>query len=86
MDSTRIPRKVWVGKFCGRRPVGRPQLRWEGIRRGSSFPLNIRGWRRLAGVGLSGGKVLKRPWSDVGCQAIEEEEEEEMDILTFKLQ
>jgi hypothetical protein len=48
MDNCRIPKKVLDGKFHGRRPVGRPRLRWEdNIRRDSL--LNIRGWRRWAG-------------------------------------
>jgi hypothetical protein len=35
-------------KFYGRRPVGKPRLRWEeNVRRDSSLPLNVR-WR-LAG-------------------------------------
>jgi len=38
------------GKFDGRRPVGRPWLRWEyDIRRDFLLLLNVRGWRRLAG-------------------------------------
>jgi hypothetical protein len=33
--------------FRGRRPVGRPRLKWESnIRKHSSFLLKIRGWRR----------------------------------------
>jgi hypothetical protein len=43
MDNYRIPKKVLDGKFHGRRPVGRPRLRWEG-----NF-INIRGWKRWAG-------------------------------------
>jgi hypothetical protein len=35
-------------KFQGRRPVQRPQQRWEDIRRVSSFLLNTGGWRRLS--------------------------------------
>jgi hypothetical protein len=49
MDNTRIPEKIVNGKLHGRRPVGRPQLRWDDIRRDCSVLLNIRGWRRLAG-------------------------------------
>jgi hypothetical protein len=46
----RIPKKVLDGKFHGRRPVGRPRLRWEdNIRRDSLLLLNVRGWRRGAG-------------------------------------
>jgi hypothetical protein len=48
MDNSRIPKKVLDGKFYGRRPVGRPRLRWEYIRR-DSLLLNIREWRRWAG-------------------------------------
>jgi hypothetical protein len=48
MDNSRIPKKVLDGKFHGRRPVGRPRLRWEDIRR-ESLLLNIREWRRWAG-------------------------------------
>jgi hypothetical protein len=44
-----MPRKVLNGKLHGRRYVGKPQLRWEHISRGSSLLLNTRGWRRLAG-------------------------------------
>jgi hypothetical protein len=43
-----MPRKVQNGKLHGRRSVGKPQLRWEHIRRDSSLLLNTRG-RRLAG-------------------------------------
>jgi hypothetical protein len=46
MDNSGIPKKVLDGKFHGRRPVGRPRLRWEDIRRDSLLLLNIRGWRR----------------------------------------
>jgi hypothetical protein len=43
MDNSRIPKKVLDGKFRGRRPVGRPRLRWEdNIRRDSLLLLNIR--------------------------------------------
>jgi hypothetical protein len=50
MDNSRIPKKVMDGKFHGRRPVGRPRLRWEdNIRRESLLLLHIRGWRRWAG-------------------------------------
>jgi hypothetical protein len=49
MDNSRIPKKVLDGKFYGRRPVGRPRLRWEDIRRDSLLLLNIRGWRRWTG-------------------------------------
>jgi hypothetical protein len=50
MDNYRIPKKVLDGKFHGRRPVGRPRLRWEGNIRRDSL-LNIRGWKRWAGDG-----------------------------------
>jgi hypothetical protein len=47
MDNSRIPKKVLDGKFHGRRPVGKPRLRWEdNIRRDLLLLLNIRGWRR----------------------------------------
>jgi hypothetical protein len=50
MDNSRIPKKALDAKFHGRRPVGRPQLRWEdNMRRDSLLLLNIRGWRRWAG-------------------------------------
>jgi hypothetical protein len=49
MDNCRIPKKVLDGKFLGRRPVGRPRLRWKDIIRRDSLLLNIRGWRRWAG-------------------------------------
>ena len=50
MGNTRIPKKVLNRKFRGRRPVKRPLLRWEDVRRDSFFfwLMNIRGWRRLA--------------------------------------
>jgi hypothetical protein len=48
MDNSRIPKKVLDGKFHGRRPVLRPRLRWEDIRR-NLLLLNIRGWRKWAG-------------------------------------
>jgi hypothetical protein len=40
--------KILDGKFNGRRLVGRSRLRWENIRRDSSFLLNITGCSRLA--------------------------------------
>jgi hypothetical protein len=49
MDNSRIPKKVLDGKFNGRRPVGRPRLRWEDNIRRDSLLLSIRGWRRWAG-------------------------------------
>ena len=52
MDRSRIPKtkKAQNGIYQGRRPVGRPRLRWEhNINRDSSLLLNIRGWRRLTG-------------------------------------
>ena len=50
MEITRIPKKIVVDeKFHGRRPVGRPRLRWEDkLRKDSQLLLNIRGRRRLA--------------------------------------
>jgi hypothetical protein len=50
MDNSRVSKKVLVGKFHGRRHVGRPRLRWaDNIRRDPSLLLNIRGWRRVVG-------------------------------------
>jgi hypothetical protein len=49
MDNCRISKKVLDGKFHGRRPVGRPRLRWEDNIRRDSLLLNIRGWRGWAG-------------------------------------
>jgi hypothetical protein len=49
MDNTRIPEKRNDGKFCGRRPVGRPRLRCEDIRRDCLVLLNIKVRRRPAG-------------------------------------
>jgi len=49
MDNSKILKKVLVGKFHGRRHVGKPQLRSvDNIRRDSSLLLNIRGWSRIA--------------------------------------
>jgi len=49
MDSSKILKKVLVGKFHGRRHVGKSRLRWvDNIRRESFLLLNIRGWRRIA--------------------------------------
>lgn len=51
MDNSRIPKKVLDWNFRGRRPVGRPRLRWEeNIKRDFSLLLSIRGWRRLEGA------------------------------------
>jgi hypothetical protein len=56
------------GKFHGRRPVGRPRLRWEeNTRRASLLLLNVRGRRKLAGDRDIGP----------GCRAVKEKEEEE---------
>jgi hypothetical protein len=49
MDNSRISKKVLVGKFHGRRSVGRPRLRWDDNIRRDSLLLNLRGWRRWAG-------------------------------------
>ena len=38
--------------------------------------LGVRDWRRLAGVGIPGVKLLKVPGPDVGCCTIEGEEDE----------
>jgi hypothetical protein len=48
MDNSRMLKKQLNGKFHGKRPVGRPRLRWKDIRWDSSLLLSIRGWRRLA--------------------------------------
>jgi hypothetical protein len=71
MDNSRIPKKVLDRKYHGRRPVGRPRLRWEDIRR----DLLLLDGGDGQGIGISGGELLKRPWPDEGCHAIEEEEE-----------
>jgi hypothetical protein len=42
-------KKKNYGKFCGRRPVGRPRLRYKDIRRECSVLLNIKVSRRPAG-------------------------------------
>jgi hypothetical protein len=48
MHNTTSETKGLIGKFYGRSPVGRPQLRRNNtIRRDSLLLLNIRGWRRL---------------------------------------
>jgi hypothetical protein len=52
MDGTRMP-KIMKEKFYERRPVGRPRMRWEDIRRDSSLLLNIGGWRSPAETGIS---------------------------------
>jgi hypothetical protein len=72
------------GRFHGRRPVRRPELRWEeNIRRDFSLLINIRGLRRLALIGISGGELLRRQRPDMGCRATEkknkkkQQEEEE---------
>jgi len=47
--NSKILKKVLVGKFHGRRHVGKPRLRWvDNIRRDASLLLSIRGWRRIA--------------------------------------
>jgi len=57
MDNSRISKTVLDGKFHGRRPVGRPRLKWKSdVRQNSPLLLNIRGRRRLAGVRISGTK------------------------------
>jgi hypothetical protein len=71
MDNSRIPKKVLDRKYHGRRPVGRPQLRWEDNIRRDSLLLDGGDGQ---GIGISGGELLKRPWPDEGCHAIEEEE------------
>jgi len=42
-----VPKKLLDEKFHGRRPVGRPRMRWEDITRDFSLLLNIRGWWKL---------------------------------------
>jgi hypothetical protein len=49
IDNTRRPTEILIGKYHGRRLVGRPRRRWEDeIRCESLLLLNVRGWRRLA--------------------------------------
>ena len=51
-------------KLYGRRPVARPRLKWEEVRRDSSLLLNIvRGQRR--------------PRPDAGCCAVGDDDDEE---------
>jgi len=59
-----MPTKVLKGKFDSR-----PQLIWQDIRSNSSFLLNIRGWRRLAGDRDIWRELLKRS----NCSATEKE-------------
>jgi hypothetical protein len=57
MDSSRISKTVLDGKFQGRRPVGKPRLKWESdVRQNSPLLLDIRGGGRLADVKISGTK------------------------------
>jgi hypothetical protein len=77
MDNSRISKKVLDGKFHGRRPVGRPRLRWEdNIRRDSLLLLNIRGWRRWAGYRDVWRRTIEEVKARCGLCAIEEEEVE----------
>jgi len=57
--------KIMNETFYVRRPVGRPRLRWEDIRKDSSLLLNIRVWGSLAETGISGDELWRRP----GCRA-----------------
>jgi hypothetical protein len=55
------PQKAVNGIFNGRRPVGRPRVRWEeNIRRDSSLLVNINGCQTLAGDGNMKRKELSR--------------------------
>jgi hypothetical protein len=57
--------------------VGRQRLRWEdNVRRDSLLLLNIRGWRRWAGDRDIWRRTIEEARADVGCRAIEEEEDE----------
>lgn len=42
----RIPKKVENVRFHGRRPLGKPRLRWEDIRKDSSLLLSIKVWSK----------------------------------------
>jgi hypothetical protein len=68
MDETKMPTKVLKVKFQ-RRPLGRPQLRWQDIRSNFSLLLNIRGCRSLAGDRDIWRKLLQRP----DCSVTKEE-------------
>lgn len=47
MGNSRTPKKVLNRKFRGRRPVERPRLRWEDVRKDSLLLMKISGSRRL---------------------------------------
>jgi len=48
MGNSRTLKKVLNRKFRGRRPVERPRLRWEDVRRDSLLLMKISGLKRLA--------------------------------------
>jgi hypothetical protein len=73
-DQIRIRQCKTDGIFHGRRPVGRPRLRWEDVRTESSLLLNLRRWRRLAGDKDIWRRNIERPGPHVDCRAIVEEE------------
>ena len=46
-NCNHVPKKLLDEKFHGRRPVGRPRMRWEDITRDFSLQANVRGWWKL---------------------------------------
>jgi hypothetical protein len=84
MDNSTVAKKILDGKFHGRRPVGRPRLRWEDNIRRDSLLLNIRGWRGWAWDRDIWRGTAEEARADVGCRAIEEEREDD-DLMLYNL-
>jgi hypothetical protein len=69
----RIQKKVLSGKAHGRRPVGRPRMKWEGLF--SADKCEDEGDQH--GTWISGGELLKRPAPDTGSGAVEDKKKKE---------
>jgi len=73
MAEDNIVQKVKRWKPMSKRPIGRPETRWEYIK-----SINIGNWKKVAQrVEIVGRKWLSKPEPYIGCSALEEDEGEE---------
>ena len=76
-DNIIIPKKVLIGKFHGRRPVGIPRIRRE------DNILAAAEYKRMENTRMGqlylGGELMKRPGPDTDCRATEK------DVVSFYL-
>jgi hypothetical protein len=70
LTSQLVKKKYLDIKFHGRRPVGRPRLRWED---NILVAAVYKRWRRIVRDRDIWSQLLKRPVPDAGCRTIKEE-------------